>query len=172
MILNLKNFNAFVLYHHFKMDTLQTAVTLMSKNCYMASIDLKDAYFSVPIASSSRKFLKFEWEVSLYQYTCLPNDLASAPRIFTKLLKPIFSCLRCQGYTCLGYIDDSFFQHDTYQGCANTVLEAVALFQSLGFIIHDEKSVLEPTQRLVFLGFLLNSTNMTVRPTEEKNCSG
>ena len=46
----------------------------------MASVDLKDAYYSVPIASEDRKFLKFEWKGDYYQYTCLPNGLACAPR--------------------------------------------------------------------------------------------
>ena len=47
LILNLKNLNQFVQYHHFKMENLKSAITLMSPNCFMASIDLKDAYYSV-----------------------------------------------------------------------------------------------------------------------------
>ena len=49
MILNLKEFNKFVTYHHFKIDTIHTITKLMSKDCYMASIDLKDAYYSIPV---------------------------------------------------------------------------------------------------------------------------
>ena len=43
-ILNLKQFNEFVEYHHFKMDTLEAAISMMKPGCYMASVDLKDAY--------------------------------------------------------------------------------------------------------------------------------
>ena len=46
LILNLKGLNQFVTYHHFKMETLQSIVRLVEKNCYMASLDLKDAYYS------------------------------------------------------------------------------------------------------------------------------
>ena len=49
LILNLKKLNAYVEYHHFKMDTLQSAIRLMKTNCYMASVDLRDAYYSIPI---------------------------------------------------------------------------------------------------------------------------
>ena len=55
--------------------------------CFMASVDLKDAYYSVPIATEDRKYLKFEWQGSYFQYTCLPNGLACAPRLFTKNTK-------------------------------------------------------------------------------------
>ena len=84
MILNLKQFNESVEYHHFKMDTLETVTRMMKPGCFMASVDLKDAYYTVPIHSDHQKFLKFMFNGTLYQYTCLPNGLSSAPRIFTK----------------------------------------------------------------------------------------
>ena len=59
MILNLKNLNKHVQYNHFKMDTLQSVINLMMPNCYMASVDLKDAYYSVPIAVAHQKYLQF-----------------------------------------------------------------------------------------------------------------
>lgn len=41
------------------MDTLQSAIRLMKQNCYMASVDLRDAYYLVPIDEEYRKFLRF-----------------------------------------------------------------------------------------------------------------
>ena len=41
------------------MDTLTIAIKIMSPGCYMASVDLKDAYYTVPIAKEHQKFLKF-----------------------------------------------------------------------------------------------------------------
>ena len=56
VIFNLKKLNEAVSYHHFKMDTLETGIRLMRPGCYMNSIDLKDAYYSIPIASEHQKF--------------------------------------------------------------------------------------------------------------------
>jgi hypothetical protein len=74
MILNLKPFNEFVDYNHFKMDTFQTAMKLIRPGCFMASIDLKDAYYSIPVADEDRKFLMFEWKGTFYGFT---NSLVS-----------------------------------------------------------------------------------------------
>ena len=49
MILNLKKLNKFVAYHHFKMESLKHVISMMRPNCFMASVDLRDAYYSVPI---------------------------------------------------------------------------------------------------------------------------
>ena len=65
MILNLKGLNTFLEYHHFKMESFSTIVSLIKSNCFMSSIDLKDAYYSVPIALERQKYLKFEWNKQL-----------------------------------------------------------------------------------------------------------
>ena len=49
LICNLKELNEFIVYRLFKIESLQSALRMMTKNCYMASIDLKDAYYCIPI---------------------------------------------------------------------------------------------------------------------------
>ena len=45
----------------------------------MASIDMKDAYYSIPIKREDRQYLRFNWEDQFYEFTCLPNGLSCAP---------------------------------------------------------------------------------------------
>ena len=168
MILNLKSLNQYVTYYHFKMDTIHTAVQMMTPGCYMCSVDLKSAYYSVAIAQSDKKYLKFSWHGKLYQFTCFPNGLAFCPRKFTKLLKPVYSTLRNLGHRSVAYIDDSYLQADTYELCVHNLMDTLSLFHQLGFVIHPDKSVLIPTQRLTFLGFVLDSQSMTVALTGEQ----
>ena len=166
-ILNLKQFNEFVEYHHFKMDTLETAINMVKPGCYMASVDLKDAYYTVPIDLGLPKFLKFWFDGKYFQYIWLPNGLASAPRVFTKLLKPVYSALRSAGHRSSGYIDDYYLQGDTFEECRANVIDTTT-FMQLGFFVHPDKLVFLPTQRLTFLGFFLDSVHMTVTPTEDR----
>lgn len=168
MILNLKPLNEFVDYHHFKMDTFRTALKLIRPGYFMASVDLKDAYYSIPIAEEDRKFLMFEWKGKYYRFTCLPNGLSSAPRIFTKILKPVYAHLRSIGHTCMGHIDDSLLVGQTFSSCQDNILDTVSLFTNLGFTVHPVKSVLQPLQKIDFLGFVLDSVTMTVTLTETK----
>ena len=55
MILNPKQFNGSVEYHHFKMDTLDTVTRMMKLGCFMASVDLKEAPYTVPIHFNHQK---------------------------------------------------------------------------------------------------------------------
>ena len=146
LILNLKSLNGHVKYHHFKMDTVQSAIRLMTPNCYMASVDLRDAYYSVPIHIDDKKYRRFYWKGRLFQFTCSPNDLACAPRLFTK----IHAMLRQRGHLNVGYIDDSYLQGENREDCQANISDTCDLFSKLGFILHPVKSVLKPVQMLTF----------------------
>ena len=91
LILDLTLFNDFIEYKHFKMFSLETAQDLKTPNSWLASVDLKDAYYTILIIQHHRKCLRFFWKGQLYKFTCLPNRLACTPRLFTTILKPIFS---------------------------------------------------------------------------------
>ena len=91
-----------------------------------------------------------------------PNGLSSAPRIFTKLLKPALARLREDGVLLVIYIDDIILFADDTQTLLVFIQRAITLLQSLGFTIHSDKSQLAPSQRVSFLGFILDSVVMTV----------
>jgi len=167
-ILNLKKLNEFVEYEHFKMENLQMACALITPGCYMTSVDLMKAYYSVAIRKSSRKYLRFKWNDQTYQYRALPNGLSSAPRVFTRLMRVLFSQLRENGAECIFYLDDSFFVAPTVDKCANDTRSAVELLSLAGFSINHVKSVLRPTHRLKFLGFEIDSLAMKIFLPENK----
>ena len=171
LILNLSRLNDHVDKISFKMETLKSALHMIRKGCFFAKIDLKDAFYSVSIAKHDRKYLKFEWEGELYEFTCLPNGLSTASRIFTKVLKPVFAALRKIGHSNVAYIDDSLLQSDTYDQCMSNITDTMELIDSVGLTTHPEKSIIKPTQCIEFVGFLLNSVDMTVQlaPRKAKN---
>ncbi|KAJ8945284.1 hypothetical protein NQ317_001091 [Molorchus minor] len=167
-ILNLKNLNKYVKKNHFKMEDTRTAMSLISKGCYMATIDLRDAYFLISVHKESRKFLKFRVNQKLYSFTCLPFGLSSAPYVFSKVVKPVLKYLREKGVHCVAYLDDFLILGSTpEEGEANVTL-VIHLLESLGFLINREKSMITPSQRCKFLGFVFDSMEMTLELTIEK----
>ena len=153
LILNLKRFNEYVKSYHFKMDSITTAFSLMTKECWMASLDLKDAYYSVSIDKAYQKYLKFSYKGNLFKYTVYPNGLSTCPRNFTKLLKPVLCTLRKQGHILVIFIDDILIIATSYEGCVKAIIATINILISLGFVLHIEKSVFIPQRRITFLGF-------------------
>ena len=169
MILNLKKLNEVSEYEHFKMDTLKTALNLIYPGVYMAKLDIKDAYYSVPIKCKDQKLLKFMHEGSLYKFVALPNGYTKGPRKFTKLLKPILAFLRKQHITLLAYLDDILVLGRTRNECRRKIIKVLRTLQDFGFVIHPSKSLLEPSTCMEFLGFIIDSIAMKVTlPVEKK----
>jgi len=167
-VLNLKSLNQYVRKTHFKMEDIRNLKDILQENDFMAKLDLWEAYFSIPMAEESRKFLQFKWKRKCFQFTCLPFGLSSAPYIFTKLLKPVLTCLREQGIRCLMYIDDMLILGKTQEELTHNFQICKSLLISLGFMVNEEKSVAGPLQELEFLGFLISSKSMTLTVTTEK----
>jgi len=169
-ILNLKKLNLLIPNSHFKMEDLRVARRLISIGTYLASIDLKDAYFHVPIHEDSKKLLRFKWDGILYEFNCLPFGLSTAPRIFTKLMKPVFHYLRNTGFSSVNYLDDFLLLEESYSDCCYNVLKTRNLLESLGFSINFEKSCLQPSQTITFLGFNIDSKLYVITlPLEKQN---
>lgn len=70
-VINLKALNEFVHYEHFKQETFPYVLELIEKDEYFVSLDLKSAYFSIPIHPDSQKYLKFIWRNHVE--ICLPS---------------------------------------------------------------------------------------------------
>ena len=167
-IINLKSLNQFVEKPHFKMEDIRSLRDILQEGDQMAKLDLKDAYFSVPVAEDHRKFLQFQWRDQLLQFTCLPFGLSSAPYVFTKLLRPVLTSLRDKGVRCLIYLDDMLILGRTAEELKQNFTLAKFLLTSLGFLVNEDKSVSGPTQELEFLGFIINSKSLTLTVVNEK----
>ena len=76
MILNLKRLNENRPYIHFKMETVKSSLTLVAPNCYIAKVDIKDAYYSVPILPEHQEYLKFFLEVNFINLHALQTVFA------------------------------------------------------------------------------------------------
>ena len=98
----------------------------------------------------------------------MPNGYSDAMRVSTKMLKPPFATLQKQGFISVIFVDDSYLRWRTRGECLENVHKTVSLLSSLGFTIHELKSVLEPTQCIEFLGFIINSVDMTIKVNPRK----
>ena len=130
------------------MEIVHLVADLIQPHCYMTSIDLKDAYYSVKISEEDSKYLKRYAGKFFLKFVVLPNGLSSGPQKFTKLTKPTIACLKIEGVIVAIYIDDIIVIGETYEECLIGTVKTIKLFLNLGFIIHPEKSSLQPSQEI------------------------
>lgn len=135
-VINLKPLNCFIPYEHFKMESIHMLKDLLKKGDYMVKIDLNDAYLTVPIWQNHQKYLRFLWRDSLLEFACLLFGLASAPRVFTKLLKLVLSILRQRGIRLIVYLDDILLMAPSVEQVLPHAASTLNLLEGLGFTVN------------------------------------
>ena len=88
-----------------------------------------------------RQFLRFSWGKTIYEFTCLPFGLSSAPWAFTKILRPAVAFLRLLGIRMVVYLDDMLIMNTTKEGLNRDVEMVTMCLIKLGFLINWEKSL-------------------------------
>ena len=73
-------------------------LNLIKPNVWIASVDLKGSFFSLPVHPEFQKYFKFYWEGKYYQFQGMPNRYGPIMRLFNKQLKPPFTTLRKHSY--------------------------------------------------------------------------
>ncbi|XP_048590532.1 uncharacterized protein LOC116601217 [Nematostella vectensis] len=167
-VINLKGLNHFQEYQHFKMQGVTMLKDLLRRGDLLTKIDLKDAYLTIPISKQDQKYLRFRWKNQLWQFLSLPFGLAKAPRVFTKILKPVVAHLRKRDIRLIIYLDDILIMSASKELALEHSNTAASLLSNLGFVINREKSILSPTWELEFLGFLVNSKTMSMSLPRDK----
>uniref|UniRef100_A0AC34FW88 Reverse transcriptase domain-containing protein n=1 Tax=Panagrolaimus sp. ES5 TaxID=591445 RepID=A0AC34FW88_9BILA len=167
-VIDLRGLNKCVRIDHFKMEGLLLLKDLISQGYFLAKLDMKDAYFSIPIAKEHQKFLVFEFEGCYYAFRALPFGLATAPFVYTKIIKQILLFLRKKGILAVVYLDDWLIMGPTKEECKRSVNIVLEVIESLGLILNEDKSHLEPVQNLEFLGLLVDTVTLEFKVPEKK----
>ena len=159
---NLRWLNQFIHAEHFKMEDMRTAISMLQPGDWFTKVDIKDAFTHVPMHPETLPYLAFRSGSTLFQFVTMPFGLNTAPRVFTKVLRPIVASLRARGVRLVTYIDDILILASSREQSTEHTRWLLELLSYLGFLVNWPKSVLVPARSIEFLGFILNSEAMTI----------
>ncbi|KAI8437183.1 hypothetical protein MSG28_010510 [Choristoneura fumiferana] len=174
-IFNLKRLNEYVLTPKFHLvNHLQIPRHLRIKD-FMMKVDISQAYFHIPIHPSHRRFLSMAYQGHVYEMTCLPFGLASAPSAFAMITNWIAQQLRRKGLRVIVYLDDFLFMHENSVVLERQVQCALTFLRNLGWHINPEKTSKKASMNLEYLGITwdseINAKSLSgVKVTQLRKC--
>ena len=135
-ILDLSRLNLFLSTGTFKMETPETIRLSLKTGEWVTSLDFSDAYFHIPIAPRSRKYLRFFLFHQTFQFTALPFGLATAPLEFTKVVKEVKLMAQARGIRIHQYLDDWLLRAPSPEICLQHTQTLLALCRQLGWVVN------------------------------------
>ena len=105
--------------------------------------------------------MSFKWTSSdgvtkFYEFKVLPFGMCSAPYVFTKVLRQLVKYWTGCGHLTLMYLNDGLggdMSFESTKSLNDTVCNDIVLSR---FTPNNDKSVWQPTQKLAFLGTVLD----------------
>ncbi|XP_045106652.1 uncharacterized protein LOC123501712 [Portunus trituberculatus] len=162
LVMDLSSLNKFLKPLCFKMLTVAQVHSVLREGDWLASLDLKDAYWHVPIHPRFRRFLAFQVGTETFQFTRLPFGLSIAPRVFTKLVRVVGASLAEAGISTLMYLDDWLIHSPTKEGVLNGVSVTLKVLGDMGFQVNWDKSAFTLEQKLCWLGIEWDTINASL----------
>ena len=167
-LIDLSHLNHFLASSPFKMETIQYVLLSVRPGDWMVSIDLKEAYLLIPVRLESRKYLRFVAFGCVYQFRALCFGLASAPQVFTRVMAPVSSILHSMGIRLRRYLDDWLIQSSSWEAVLHDLRVVLDLCMELGIVVNPEKSNFVPSQKVLYLGTILDSRTLVASPSTDR----
>ena len=137
-VIDLSRLNTFLLVEKFKMETPESIRTSLNPGEWVSSIDLSYAYLHIPIHPNSRKYLRFCHRSQVLQFTSLPFSLATAPQVFTIIVKEVKLMVLMRGLRLHKYLDDWLLRFPSQ--------EEAQMNKFVGYEYHLDSALIKPTQ--------------------------
>ena len=168
VFVDLKPLNEFITKETFTMTGAYSVPSIIKKGDWGVKLDITQAYYHVRMAADSTRYLRFIHNGKVYEFQVLTFGAHSSPFAFTRLGKAIILHCHSLGIRVVIYLDDVLILADTFGMVVRHAQIVVDLLVFLGLTIKIEKSVLVPSQRIFFLGFIWDTRTLTCILPPEK----
>ena len=156
LVTDLRLLNSCIDTPSFQNEGINTVSSTVRHGDYLVKTDLKDGFFHIPVHPLYYTYLGFEFQRQWYVWCVLPFGLSCSPYFFHKCLRPIVTFLREQGIRVVLYVDDCLIaaSKSFVTDHRDFVLQT---FEDLGLTVNYEKSVKDPSTRLEFIGYIVDT---------------
>jgi hypothetical protein len=148
------------------MENVQTVAETIQPGDFGMLVDLTDCYLTMGLPPAQRKYCRFRnpGDGRRLQWTTISFGVSEAPRICTKILRPLIGLLKQLGIRCIIYIDDLLILHQDRTRLARGIAIAMDLLQQqVGLNLKTSKCSFRPSSRqFTCLGFHWDTTTMRV----------
>jgi hypothetical protein len=170
LILDCRPINEYIREKSFKMADWLELKRLVRRGDWAVTLDFSAAFHHLGVEEELRRLLNFRYDGRTFRYLGLPFGLRSAPRLFCGAMAATMNAVRARwNVVASAYMDDVIIFHADREVLKKVVVEIVEFVEWLGWTVNKEKSVLEPSREVEYLGVEWSTSAMTVKMTAKKN---
>ena len=154
--------NRFTHLDAYPLPRIDELINEIAKTKYYSTVDLKSAYYQVPLAKEDREFTAFEANGKLYQYCRMPFGVSNGVSTFQRIIDNLIDKYNLkQTYAYLDNVTVTGIDKNEHDENLKALLDAA---KCEGFTFNESKSVYAVTE-LDLLGYRVSYNTIKLDPS-------
>ena len=158
-----RSLNAAIHADSYTLPKVEEALSSLHGSKFFSSLDMKEAFWSVPLAEHCKQYTAFQTPDGLYQYRRMPMGLKTASAIFSRYVDRMLGDTKFTNV--LAYIDDLICFAETEQEHLNALRKIFGRLSQFNMTLGAKKCFLF-SDSVGFLGHVVDSEG--VKPDDAK----
>ena len=167
-VLDYRALNACIETDAYTLPQVEEVLSTLHGSTLFSAIDIKEAFWSVPLDEESKQLTGFRTPIGLFQYTRMPMGLKTASAVFCRFLDSIVGDLRWS--VALTYIDDVLIYTKNEEDHLKALETLFQRLQQANLTLKASKTSLTATT-VPFLGNIVDQDGHHPDPTKVKAIS-
>ena len=160
---------------YYGLPTVRDVVQVLTPGCFVAKIDVSDAYLTVPVHPEEAHFFGVEDPVTgrFFQYDFLPFGGRNSGPLFCLVIEQVIEAVKREwlrhGIKARvgSFSDDSWIVAETFAECSAALGIACQVFQRVGMYVKPSK-VVAASQVQEIIGVLFDTVNGLITITDDR----
>jgi hypothetical protein len=168
LVFDLAPLNRFLTYPSFRQEGVKEALEAVSPGDWFVKIDIRKAFWHIPVGRNFRKYVRFRVGEEEYEVTSMPLGLGSAPFICHALMSRVAATLREENLRLSFFVDDWLAIGSSKEEAELTAQKIIWRLVGLGFFLNDAKTMREARQKVEFLGLTFDADSALISVPSKK----
>lgn len=161
LVVDMRAVNKAIIRWNHPMPVLDNFLPQLKGSKWFTKLDLKDAFYHIPLHKDSRHLTSFMTAKGPRQFTRMPFGISCAPEYFQNRMEELFR--GCEG--CINFADDILIYAKTEEDIDKRTRAVMNIISEARLTLNDAKCVYK-VQEIDFLGYTINEEG--IRPTHSK----
>ena len=142
---------------------VQESLDSLAGNSWYTTVDMKDAFFQVPLKREHRQYTAFNLGSRHVQYKVMPQGLCNSTATFQRLMSVILRKLPNYGKWCIPYVDDLLIFASTFEELLLRTQLVLECLSKAGLKMGGAKTRIG-LRRVRFLGHIIDQDGIRMDP--------
>ena len=155
--------NRFTSLDAYPMPRINDLVQELAKYNYFSKLDLKSAYYQVPIGEDEKMYTAFEADGQLLQYTRIPFGLTNSVAVFQRIMNSLIEDNSLSGTFC--YLYDIIVCGKTEEDHDSNLKKFMQMKEKYNLTLNESKCSFNKTE-ITYLGYSISKGSL--KPDSER----